>query len=199
MSGRIDISPFLIHFTKGDNFDAAFKNIISIISSKTIIGTNNKIKGCFNCVCFTEAPIESLYDGLVNTNRYSKYSPFGIMVKKEWLFRLGGRPVIYQTESEYKLLNDNQKWRHVTYDPITDPPIDFSWEREWRINIDQLHINPEISTIVLPSKEWVKRFKLSFNHDQDMLIEQYKFIFDDEMLAELYREEFNWEIEQLND
>jgi len=32
-----------------------------------------------------------------------------------------------------------------------------------------------------------------------MLIEQYKFIFDDEMLAELYREEFNWEIEQLND
>ena len=129
MGARVDISKYLIHFTKGQNLKDAFNNLTSIVNSFTIIGSKNLIKGSFNCICFSEVPLGCITNGLINDEYYSKYSPFGIMVRKDWLFYFGGRPVIYQTEEEYDLLGEEAKWRHVTYNPLLDPPVDFTWER----------------------------------------------------------------------
>ena len=194
MVARMDISPYLIHFTKGNDLNDAFNNLVSIISDGAIIGSNNLIKGGYNCVCFSEAPIDCLSNGLINSNFYSKYSPFGIIVNKEWLFQKGGRPVIYQTESEYDLLAETQKWRHMTYNLIEEPIIDFTWEREWRINIDELYINPMDCGIILPNDSWADCLLSMHSRNEEYEFQRNLVCYNDELLAESLREEFPWDI-----
>lgn len=199
MAARFDISPYLIHFTKGQNMEEAFFNLSSMINISTIYGSNSWIKGSFYCVCFSEAPISCISNGLINNEYYSKYSPFGIIVSKEWLFHLGGRPVIYQTEEEYKFLLEKQRWRHMTFNPLLEPPIDFTWEREWRLKTKELLINPYDCGIIMPNADWANRLISEHDDRQDWKIQQYKMIFEDDMVAELYRDEFPWKIYLLDD
>ena len=72
-----------------------------------------------------------------------------IRAMKEWLFAQGGRNVIYQRKSECDNLPEELFWRHVTYDPLARPPIDFTWEREWRVKIDVLEITPKNALLVV--------------------------------------------------
>lgn len=199
MCNRADISPYLIHFTKGNDLNDALGNLLSILSSQKILGSNNMIRGEFNCVCFSESPIESIPQGLINADNYSKYSPFGILVSKEWLFHQGGRPVIYQPVEEYEQLSDNNRWRHVTYNPTCNPPVDFTWEREWRIQTNELHINPEYCSIVVPDRSWVEHLMSLHDEEQDWEIRNYKLIFNDGLLAEMHSEPFLWNVFLLNE
>ncbi len=193
---RSDISNKLIHFTKGEtpeDFEGAFNNLKNIINLKCILGGNGKIKGNSTCVCFTEAPITSLEEGFVNSNKYSKYSPFGIMFNKKWIYDKGGRPVIYQPDHEFELLPKDFQWRHVRYEP---DQIDFTWEREWRINIDKLEISQDIAGIVFPSKHWADLFKKDYDLDQELDFLLYEAAVDYEF-AESNRKPFNWKITSL--
>lgn len=201
MNKRSDISNYLVHFTKGNSEYEAFENLRSIIKSYSLIGNNGMIKGGHKCVCFSEAPLSAIKDGLVNSDFYSKYSPFGIMLSKKWLFEQGGRPVIYQREEEYKLLNENS-WRHVTYEPDKKEPIDFTWEREWRIKTDKLLIGEDMCTIVLPNEDWANDLVNSFEWDKDKLAQQYDLIYDDPLMAEVMASnhsfQFMWPMVLLN-
>lgn len=146
---RVDTSEFLVHFTKGNN---AIKDFASIVNEAKLIGGTGFIKGKHRCVCFTEAPLHALQDIVLHpTGHGFKYKPYGIIVRKPWLFQRGGRPVIYQPETEYSLLPESMRWRHVTYKPDTSPPIDFTWEREWRLSIESLDISPSHCWLVVPS------------------------------------------------
>lgn len=127
---RNDISDYLIHFTKGTSWSEAFENLCSIAAEGRLRGNVTFIKGEYRCVCFSEAPLAAVSNGLVNPNYYSKYSPFGVMVPKQWLYAQGGRPVIYQSDAEFYDLPEAIRWRHVRYEPTSAPPIDFTWERE---------------------------------------------------------------------
>ena len=173
MCQRNDLSDFLIHFTKGCSDDDACDKLHSILRDGSIIGSNRLIRGQYNCVCFSEAPIESLPNGLVNSSNFTKYSRFGVMISKKWLFEQGGRPVIYQTEEEFNSLGDDHKWRHVTYNPNGTPPIDFTWEREWRIQTDSLPIDQFNCTIIVPNNEWAWELESRHNFEQDMMVEEY--------------------------
>jgi hypothetical protein len=51
---------------------------------------------------------------------------FGLMFEKNWIFDRGGRPVIYQPESELDLLPENLRWRDVRFEPTGDKVIDFT-------------------------------------------------------------------------
>jgi hypothetical protein len=141
---RLDLSKYLVHWIKGETEAAAFLTLRTIVSELRILGSNGHIRGGFNCVCFTEAP-EAAFHQMAG-----RYFPFGIRVSKQWLFSLGGRPVIYQRANEYELLAQEHRWRHVRYEPDQVPPIDFSWEREWRINCDALTLPAEEATVVVP-------------------------------------------------
>lgn len=57
--------------------------------------------------------------------------------------------MIYQADSEYKELPLGLQWRHVRYEPHAQRPIDFTWEREWRIPTDLLPIAPENALLVV--------------------------------------------------
>lgn len=188
---REDISDKLVHFTKGETFEAAFANLYKIISEGRLIGGDGFVKGGYKCVCFSEAPLAALEHGLLNSSAYSRYSPFGVMFEKKWIFEKGGRPVIYQPGSEYDALPESHKWRHVRYDPCTETPTDFTWEREWRIQTEELKFSPSNASVVVPDRDWAECLIAEHDSQQEFKILQYSQIMD-EALAEQYRETFDW-------
>ena len=153
---RDDLSHNLIHLTRGPTFDDAARAFTKILEEKQLLGGTGCIKGGFRCVCFSEAPVSKLSQILANPMAHGmRYKPFGVMVDKAWLFERDGRPVIYQTDSEFELLHDQQKYRHVRYEPTNN--VDFTWEREWRIHTDALLLDPKATTVVVPNREWETR------------------------------------------
>ena len=141
---RLDIAPDLCHWIKATSDDQAIEHLCSIMAQRKILGANGFVKGAFDCICFTEAPYIEFHK---QKHRYKRYD---VMVSKEWVFNRGGRPVIYQPENEYHLLPDCLKWRHVSFDP---PKVDFTWEREWRINQKEVDVTPEDFLFLVPSEE----------------------------------------------
>lgn len=190
---RTDISKYLIHFTKGNTLEDAFETLKKIINEQQLLGSDTLIKGCYKCVCFSEAPLQSLNDGLVNPEFYTKYSPFGIMVEKKWLFERGGRPVIYQSDEEFELLPESHKWRHMRYEPHKNPPIDFSWEREWRIHCDTLTFDHSMASIIVQNSDWANRLCYDHRCRQELRLREYELIFDD-FLAQNFYEPFVWNV-----
>lgn len=155
ITNRDDLSTKLIHLTKGSWNDAS-DSFLKILAEKALLGGAGGIRDNLKCVCFSEAPIAKLSYILAHRSQIGfRYAPFGVMVDKIWLFKLGGRPVIYQPNSEYELLHQEQKFRHKEYDPILK--VDFTWEREWRIQTERLVLEPEFTTVVVPNREWEER------------------------------------------
>lgn len=149
---RDDISDKLIHLVRDTSYQSAANSFLSILKEQRLRGGTNYIRGAYTCVCFSEAPIGKLAYLLAGPSETEiRYKPFGIMVDKKWLFEKGGRPVIYQPDNEFDLLCEEQRFRHVRYEPGM---IDFTWEREWRIKTNELELNPDITTVVVPNRQW---------------------------------------------
>ena len=149
---RDDISDRLIHLIRGDTDEDAADTFLKILKQRCLRGGIGYIKGKYECVCFSESPISQLSRILANPSPHGMYyKPFGIMVSKDWLFERGGRPVIYQPDSEFELLKKSQEYRHVRYEPGS---VDFTWEREWRIQTRKLSLKPEQTTMVVPTRKW---------------------------------------------
>lgn len=177
---RRDIGNLLFHFTRtpdegiSDNFDtakrivtkSAYSVLNNIISEGKLRGSSKNIRGGYNCVCFSEAPITELAAlfALVEIANYkndmTRYEPYGVAVRKEWLFSKGGRLVIYQPESEFELLPEELRNRHVRYEPTRE--IDYTWEREWRIQIDELELDPKETLLIVPDVNTA--FELTYTH-----------------------------------
>lgn len=127
-------------------------------------GSSTWIRGGYNCVCFTESPISELAATLslskiaADDKQRPRYEPYGVAVKKEWLYNRGGRPVIYESDLEFETLDEEHKYRHVRYEP--ENGIDHTWEREWRIQTDKLILEPEYTLFVLPSAD--EAFELTY-------------------------------------
>jgi hypothetical protein len=190
---RPDISDKLVHFTSGESLDYAYGRLCWIIDEYRVVGSGEQIRGGYRCICFSEAPLISLKDGLVNPNAYSRYSPFGIIFDKSWIFSLGGRPVIYQPEDEFSLLPPELQWRHMRYEPNGAPPIDFTWEREWRLQVHELILDPAHAAIVVPDRKWADRLVAEHEERQDWLVQEYSQVMDS-VLAEQYRDAFPWRV-----
>lgn len=188
------MSEYLIHFTRGAANDDAFACLRKILDNRCLLGSNRMIRGGFNCVCFSEAPLEDLELGLVNPSYYSNYSPFGIMVPKNWLFSQGGRPVIYESEDEYYQLPESHRWRHVRYEPHTEPPLDFTWEREWRIRTDMLPFNPSVAAIVVQDDSWAQALVDEHEWQNESDIQSYSLIFDEGFARMMFNKPFRWNI-----
>jgi len=149
---RDDLSSKLVHLTKG-GWEEAAVIFQTIVDEKRLRAGIGGIKDNLRCVCFSEAPISKLSVILADRSQHGfTYAPFGVMLDKDWLFEKGGRPVIYQADEEYEQLHFKQRYRHKTYEPAKG--IDFTWEREWRLQIDELILDPLEATLVVPNREW---------------------------------------------
>jgi hypothetical protein len=169
---RSDIGDLLVHWTRkkitANQTTSAFSILKKIIREKTIRGGHGYIRGNYDCVCFTESPISDLVKvfSLAKMNedraRRQRYEPYGIGIKKSWLFDKGGRPVIYSSSDEYNDLTETMRWRYVNYNP---PSMDFTWEREWRIKVDTIELDPEQTVIIVPTRTHIGQMEDLLNNE----------------------------------
>jgi hypothetical protein len=146
---RRDHGQWLFHWTKTQDENTAYEVLSAILSERTLRASSCNIRGGFGCVCFTETPVleTAVYFAPPASGGKQRYEPYGIAVRKDWLFERGGRPVIYQSNSEYDLLPPSLRWRHCRYEPGS---IDFTWEREWRIP-QSVDLDPSETIVVAPT------------------------------------------------
>ena len=86
----------------------------------------------------------------------------------------------------------------MTYEPNADNPVDFTWEREWRLHADELRFDSSCASIIVPDAEWEARMLADHEDDQDWNVLAYSQIMDSS-LAELLREPFKWTITALRE
>ncbi|MGB3340822.1 MAG: hypothetical protein WBB37_05010 [bacterium] len=169
---RRDVGNLLFHFTRAPEekfVSVRFRHggtlsmpgsasavLRKILYEGKLLGTSNWTYG-ENCVCFTEAPIQelnsifSLVEIASSQQERPRYEPYGIAVSKKWLFKNGGRPVIYDHPDVFSQFPQRLKYRFVPYNP--EQGTDFTWEREWRIKIDFLELDPKETLVIVPTSE----------------------------------------------
>lgn len=175
---RRDLGNLLFHFTRRTPAqqaipgsppppppNSAFDILIQILAEGKLRGGTGFVKGRYNCVCFTESPISELgalfaLSAAYPINNMPRYEPYGIAVKKEWLYNRGGRPVIYQHSQEFDFLPPQIQWRHVRYEP---PYVDLTWEREWRVCTIELTITPNDVLVVVPTAKEAHSINFRFS------------------------------------
>jgi hypothetical protein len=162
---RADLTNDVVHWIRGESNEHAFETLRHIVGEQRLLGGDGHIRGGYRCVCFTEAP-QTLFHQVLG-----RYRPFGLRLCKKWLFSQGGRPVIYQADEEFEQLPDSHRWRHVRYEPARQPPIDFSWEREWRVRTDALPLLPQQASIIVPDEKWMARLEEDHNEREGHRIE----------------------------
>jgi len=133
----------------------------------------------------------------VNPRSYSNYSPFGFIFAKQYIYSTGGRPVIYQPDSDFPLLHQSMKWRHMRFELDTPQPIDFTWEREWRLPAAELKIHPAYTHLVLPNKAWLNFFVSEHTSFEMAKVQQYAQSMPLE-IAQMYFEPCKWMVNLLN-
>lgn len=154
---RKDISPSLVHFTKDSEVESAYDVLRRILRDKKLLGSSRCVRSGRKCVCFSEAPLGALEHGLINSTGFTRYSSYGLQFDKEWIFSLGGRPVIYEPDHEFAQLPETHQWRHVRLE-LGLSAVDFTWEREWRLPCTELRFSERDVTVVLPDDEARDRF-----------------------------------------
>jgi len=160
---RQDISNTLIHLTRDINGQSAEDIFVKIVTEKLLLGSSLNIRGGHQCICFSETPISAIGQIIaLNTGEFH-YGPFGFMFPKKQLFDLGARPVIYQPETDFKLLPAELQYRHVRFEIESK---DWTWEREWRLNTNQLELNPQNVTLIVPKRDIIDKMKQQIaNHN----------------------------------
>jgi hypothetical protein len=150
---RGDISDRLIHLTRDFEDKTAKQRFHDILSSQRLKGGNTDVRGPFKCICFSETPISSIAQLIARQSKEMRYSSYGFMFAKEYLFGLGARPVIYEPEKEYHLLPDEIKYRHVRFELSSNKITDLTWEREWRLKSDELILDTLKTTVIVPTRQ----------------------------------------------
>ncbi|HMD05177.1 MAG TPA: hypothetical protein VKG68_07865 [Candidatus Binatus sp.] len=131
----------LTHFTRASTAASALDNLVAILNDGVIHGSGRMIRGARPAVCMFDVPIAELRTILARRNR-RRYEPFGIAVDKRYAFTMGARPVIYLPWREAeKILPPEESWRVVSLEMDKTPPVDWSFEREWR-TVGDLRFEP---------------------------------------------------------
>lgn len=136
---RPDLSQYLYHFTRRTDDCDAFLNLIMLLESGVIRGSNQEgfVRGSSRATCFIDIPDEALPQYFKNEKHvplYKRHEPYGIRTSKRFAFKRGARPVIYLPEDEMRdVVKQKDYWRVVRLD-LSDPDdcVCFLHEREWR-------------------------------------------------------------------
>jgi hypothetical protein len=125
--------PMLTHFSRATGVKSAIDNLEAILRDGMIRGASRLIRGKRPVVCLFDATTHELGGLLVRSNR-RRYEPFGLAIDKRYAFAMGARPVLYMPWREARMiLAEEEWWRVAAIDLERKPPIDWSFEREWRV------------------------------------------------------------------
>ena len=144
---RRDITSYLFHFV---NRDADPADTLRQILKGGHIKGGIYPPSSSNTVCFTEAPLAEIVreDGILDSHGYKRLSLWGIGFSKDFIFKAGGLPVIYQPRKLFKDLPESAQWRHVDFDLGTG--LDFTWQREWRVQANEFKFEATDAILVIP-------------------------------------------------
>lgn len=140
---RPDLTPYLIHLTKNTKADddfSAFENLVSILQTGKIWGSDTKkglVQGPHRAACFMDIPFHSLKYVLNEKNSEPskpRYEAFGVFVSKKHAYEKGCRPVLYLSKPEKKQLRipKDEWWRVVRFEAGDEGWLSWLHEREWR-------------------------------------------------------------------
>ena len=147
---RTDLSSYLVHLTKpkydnqGEILRDSMEVLNKILDSQKLKGSTTKtgfIIGSNKAVCFQDMPLSgvtqnTLFEQIRNKEEAKRrYVPIGIAFPKEYVYRKGGRPVLYEKkEIAEQILPPKEWWRIVNFNLEDDQNlIDWTHEREWRV------------------------------------------------------------------
>jgi hypothetical protein len=173
---RRDIGNLVFHFTKRNESSNAFEVLKRIMKQTQILSSNGFVKGGHSVVSFTEAPISEIASyfnaqTLFSGHERLRYEAYGLAFKKDFIFKAGGRPVIYQTDSEYYFLPKTMQYRHVHFDLNTG--VDLTWEREWRVECNRLNFTPSDCLIIVKNQEEANELIREFiDYEPEVEVEQ---------------------------
>lgn len=175
---RSDMTTRATHLTKGVNDEAAFDILWSILKEKKLCAGSGFVVGTQKVCCFQDVPLISIAENLRYEQDISvdqvRFSPFGIRMNKRVLYLKGGRPVIYGKTGEIKkVLPKKEHWRIVKLDlNDRDNMIDWTHEREWRVQNDLLFEYDEIEIIVKNSEYYRKLVQRCLSENCLEMLEQ---------------------------
>jgi hypothetical protein len=130
---QLPSAAMLTHFTRRSTGGDAMDNLAAILCTGIIRGSTRMVRTRRAVVCLFDAPLAELNRLLVHNHR-RRYEPFGIAMDKRYAFAMGARPMIYMPWSEAcRMLDEQELWRVVAIDLAQTPPLDWTFEREWRI------------------------------------------------------------------
>ena len=145
---KIPSAPTLAHFTRASGKSSALDNLVRILNIHAVRGASRMLQGGRRGVCLFDAPLPELGHLLTPRNR-RRYEPFGVAVDKRYAFAMGARPVIYMPSVEAAgILETDEMWRVVSIDMTRNPPIDWTFEREWRL-LGDLPLKPALSVALV--------------------------------------------------
>lgn len=152
---RSDMASRITHLTRGKTSKEAFENLWKILVDKKLEGSSNTgfINGKRKAVCLQELPLQAMAENLLYERSLGdkiRYSPFGIRFSKQFIYKNGGRPVIYEDKNVMKkLLPEEEYWRIVDLKLADiEAYIDWTHEREWRVPDELLFTYKNIEIIV---------------------------------------------------
>lgn len=159
-----DITPYLFHFTKGDNA----KTELGQILEEQKLKTEKK-----DYICFTSSPLTSLhrfFQTKVNRTNSPMYAPFGIGFSRNIMYeKYGARNVIYGTENEREKIEKNIPELLWRWENLDIESHDYEWLREWRVKgteFDFSDFDKNEIIIVADTKDSLN--KLAVNWDWDV-------------------------------
>ena len=150
VKNRNDLSPYLFHFTKGED---AYDKLTNILNQLKLTSSTH------DYICFTETPITHFRENLLYMNSFYKpmLSFYGIGFRRDLLIKdFGAKSVIYGDKmDEENLKKIDMDWRFEELNVLTH---DFTWLREWRIRheFDFSSISPEDIIIIAKTDDEVR-------------------------------------------
>jgi len=187
ISRRSDFTADLVHLTKARTIDgkkySSLEVLMKILIEQKIEGSTTKsgyICGKTPAVCLQDIPLHSISENIFYEQQNKKednevrYSGFGLRFSKEYIYKKGGRPVIYDISSEAKkYLDKGDYWRIVNFDlRNSNNYIDWTHEREWRLPCDLNFELSKVEVLIHHSKDYKKFIKKCREYNEvDVLYE----------------------------
>lgn len=179
---RSDFSCDLTHLTKANDENSSLGVLVKILKDKKLVGGSGFVCGDKPVVCFQDIPLNSLSENILyelllhkqNPEQPCRYDAFGLRFSKTFIYKMGGRPVIYEeTKTAKEFLPKNEYWRIVKLDLSNDENvIDWTHEREWRVKGD-LEFEWSDVEIILSQEHSLQKFikKCKENNIENVLDE----------------------------
>ena len=195
LSVREDLSEYVFHFARYPE-SLGKDTLRSILADKAIFDKGNK-----GFICFTDAPVTQLpamfklFEKDSSFHKNYRYAPYGIGVRKDYFYKLGGRPIILssneeiekitqafaKSEDDRQFFSERLQWR---LQALVPGYYDFAWLREWRIPISEFTLDYDNCIAIVPTATEHEDLLLDFEDCQPVDAEP----------ADKYWMEVTWEL-----